>query len=84
MKIWHVLTIFVLFCLCLYLKPKKHPEIVSNYYIIGPERVLIHYDSIRSMEFFTDDSVVVMIRFDDTIRIHSVKYTMKLNTYKID
>ena len=84
MRIWHVLAMFVLFCIGIYFRPKKTPQIASNYYVIGSNKVMEHHDSIVLMEYNVDDSVVVMIRLGDTIRIDSVAYVMKLNIFKID
>ena len=84
MKFWHVLTMFAVFCAGLYFRPKKTPQIASNYYVIGSNKLMKHHDSIVLMEYNVDDSVVLMVRLGDTIRIDSVAYVMKLNTFKID
>jgi len=81
MKIWHVCAMFVVIIVILYVEASKPPEMASNYIVIGIDKRIKYHDSIASMD--SCGGSVVMIRFDDTIRINSVVDVRKLCTYKI-
>lgn len=81
MRFSHVILILIAFAAILSSRMAKGPEIASNYIVVGSDKIIKQLDSIERIDF--DVEFMFIGIHGDTIRIDSIRYIRKLETYKL-